>query len=118
MCLYFLQAVIINPVNQKTRLRNATVRITKLSRLELIQFLRSNEPRARNALVMRCISKGVRPVIYEHTGWDLAPATLAFDISKHTAECLSDLGKQLPRFCLHAGEHVEHQPEKVWSLPW
>jgi len=77
MCLYFLQAVIINPVNQKTRLRNATVRITKLSRLELIQFLRSNEPRARNALVMKCISKGVRPVIYEHTGWDLAPATQA-----------------------------------------
>ncbi len=32
--------------------------------------------------------------------------------SLHPAECLSDLRKQLPRFCVHPGEHVEGQPER------
>src|SRR5204863_1207886 len=58
---------------------------------ELIQFLRSSEPPSEDRFSKEVHFEGVRPVIYEHTAWDLALATqalsylkpdLAFDISK------------------------------------
>jgi hypothetical protein len=58
---------------------------------ELIQFLRSNEPPSQERFGKEVHFEGVRPVIFEHTAWDLALATqalsylkpeLAFDISK------------------------------------
>jgi hypothetical protein len=58
---------------------------------ELNQFLRSNEPTSQDRLKKDVHFEGVRPVIFEHTAWDLALATqalsylepdLAFDISK------------------------------------
>ena len=58
---------------------------------ELIQFLRSSEPPTEERFSKEVHFQGVRPVIYEHTAWDLALATqalsylkpeLAFDISK------------------------------------
>src|SRR5437667_2093331 len=58
---------------------------------ELVQFLRSNEPPSEDRFSKEVHFQGVRPVIYEHTAWDLALATqalsylkpdLAFDISK------------------------------------
>jgi hypothetical protein len=63
---------------------------------ELNQFLRSKEPPSEERLNKEVHFEGVRPVIYEHTAWDLALATqalswldpdLAFDISKvYTAQ--------------------------------
>ncbi len=58
---------------------------------ELIQFLRSSESPTEERFSKEVHFQGVRPVIYEHTAWDLALATqalsylkpeLAFDISK------------------------------------
>ena len=58
---------------------------------ELAQFLRSKEPPSEDRFSKEVHFEGVRPVIYEHTAWDLALATqalsylkpdLAFDISK------------------------------------
>jgi hypothetical protein len=58
---------------------------------ELVQFLRSNELPSEDRFSKEVHFQGVRPVIYEHTAWDLALATqalsylkpdLAFDISK------------------------------------
>jgi hypothetical protein len=58
---------------------------------ELEQFLRSKEPPSEERLYKEVHFEGVRPVIFEHTAWDLALATqalsylkpeLAFDISK------------------------------------
>src|SRR6266550_397826 len=58
---------------------------------ELDQFLHSNEPPSEDRFRKEVHFEGVRPVIYEHTAWDLALATqalsyikpdLAFDISK------------------------------------
>src|SRR5205823_7081281 len=58
---------------------------------ELIQFLRSNEPPSEERFSKEVHFQGVRPIIYEHTAWELALATqalsylkpeLAFDISK------------------------------------
>ncbi len=58
---------------------------------ELEQFLRSKEPPSEERLSKEVHFEGVRPVIFEHTAWDLALATqalsylkpeLAFDISK------------------------------------
>jgi hypothetical protein len=63
---------------------------------ELNQFLHSKEPPSEERLNKEVHFEGVRPVIYEHTAWDLALATqalsyldpdLAFDISKvYTAQ--------------------------------
>ena len=93
---------------------------------ELVQFLRSKEPPSEDRFSKEVHFEGVRPVIYEHTAWDLALArpghtslilsqtgfSLRHFESLHPAECLPDLGKQLPRFCIHAGEHVERQCER------
>ena len=58
---------------------------------ELVQFLRSKEPPTEDRFNKEVHFEGVRPVIYEHTAWDLALATqalsylkpdLAFDVSK------------------------------------
>jgi hypothetical protein len=58
---------------------------------ELDQFLSSKEPPSEERFYKEVHFEGVRPVIYEHTAWDLALATqalsylkpdLAFDISK------------------------------------
>jgi hypothetical protein len=58
---------------------------------ELDQFLRSEELPTEDRFHKQVHFEGVRPVIYEHTAWDLALATqglsylkpeLAFDISK------------------------------------
>jgi hypothetical protein len=58
---------------------------------QLDQFLRKNEPPTEDRFHKEVHFEGVRPVIYEHTAWDLALATqalsylkpdLAFDISK------------------------------------
>jgi len=58
---------------------------------ELVQFLRSKDPPSEDRFTKEVHFEGVRPVIYEHTAWDLALATqalsylkpdLAFDISK------------------------------------
>jgi hypothetical protein len=58
---------------------------------ELVQFLRSNEAPSEDRFSKEVHFQGVRPVIYEHTAWDLALATqalsylepdLAFHISK------------------------------------
>jgi zona occludens toxin (predicted ATPase) len=58
---------------------------------ELDQFLRSKEPPSEDRFYKEVHFEGVRPVIHEHTAWDLALATqalsylkpdLAFDISK------------------------------------
>jgi len=58
---------------------------------ELDQFLHSKEPASEDRFNKEVRFEGVRPVIYEHTAWDLALATqalsylkpdLAFDISK------------------------------------
>jgi len=58
---------------------------------ELDQFLHSKEPASEDRFNKEVHFEGVRPVIYEHTAWDLALATqalsylkpdLAFDISK------------------------------------
>ena len=58
---------------------------------ELKEFLASKEPASEDRLNKSVHYEGVRPVIFEHTAWDLALATqalsyldpdLAFDISK------------------------------------
>jgi hypothetical protein len=58
---------------------------------ELVQFLRSNDPPSQERFGKEVHFQGARPVIFEHTAWDLALATqalaylkpeLAFDISK------------------------------------
>jgi hypothetical protein len=58
---------------------------------ELNQFLHSKEPPSQDRFDKEVHFEGVRPVIFEHTAWDLALATqalsylkpeLAFDISK------------------------------------
>jgi hypothetical protein len=58
---------------------------------QLDQFLRSSEPVTEERLYKEVHFEGLRPVIFEHTAWDLALATqalsyldpkLAFDISK------------------------------------
>ena len=63
---------------------------------ELHEFLISNEPPTEERLQKSVQFKGVRPIIFEHTAWDLALATqalsyleprLAFNISKvYTAQ--------------------------------
>src|SRR4029453_14470467 len=63
---------------------------------QLHEFLISNEPPTEERPQKRVQLKGVRPIIFEHTAWDLALATqafsyltpeLAFDISKvYTAQ--------------------------------
>ena len=63
---------------------------------QLREFLISNEPPTDERLQKSVQFKGVRPIIFEHTAWDLALATqalsylkpeLAFDISKvYTAQ--------------------------------
>ena len=63
---------------------------------QLHEFLISNEPPTEERLQKSVQFKGVRPIIFEHTAWDLALATqafsylkpeLAFDISKvYTAQ--------------------------------
>jgi hypothetical protein len=63
---------------------------------DLQQFLASNEPLTEERLQKSVKFKGVRPITFEHTAWDLALATqalsylepdLAFDISKvYTAQ--------------------------------
>ena len=63
---------------------------------QLHEFLISNEPPTEERLQKSVQFKGVRPVTFEHTAWDLALATqalsylqpdLAFDISKvYTAQ--------------------------------
>ena len=63
---------------------------------QLHEFLISNEPLTEERLQKSVQFKGVRPIIFEHTAWDLALATqafsylkpdLAFDISKvYTAQ--------------------------------
>ena len=64
--------------------------------LQLHEFLISNEPPTAERLQKSAQFKGVRPIIFEHTAWDLALATqalsylkpdLALDISKvYTAQ--------------------------------
>jgi hypothetical protein len=58
---------------------------------DLEKFLKSKEPQTLDQLEKSAHFKGVEPVIFEHTAWDLALATqalsylkpeLAFDISK------------------------------------
>jgi hypothetical protein len=58
---------------------------------ELHEFLTSKEPASEDRLYKSVHFEGMRPVIFEHTAWDLALATqalsyldpdLAFDISK------------------------------------
>ena len=58
---------------------------------ELKEFLESKEPASEDRLYKSVHFEGMRPVIFEHTAWDLALATqalsylnsdLAFDISK------------------------------------
>jgi hypothetical protein len=58
---------------------------------ELQEFLASNEPATQDRYEKSVHFEGVRPVMFEHTAWDLALATqslsylkpeLAFDISK------------------------------------
>jgi hypothetical protein len=75
--------------NRQATQRNRSYHVT-LAR-ELVQFLRSNEPPSQKRFSKEVHFEGVRPVIYEHTAWDLALATqalsylkpdLAFDISK------------------------------------
>jgi hypothetical protein len=63
---------------------------------QLHEFLISNEPPTEERLQKNVQFKGVRPITFEHTAWDLALATqalsylkpeLAFDISKvYTAQ--------------------------------
>jgi len=62
---------------------------------ELTQFLRSQEPPSQDRFNKEVHFEGLRPVIFEHTAWDLALATqalsylkpdLAFDISKAYTE--------------------------------
>src|SRR5207248_11619288 len=73
------------PISQRTRAYHET-----LAR-ELIQFLRSSESPTEERFSKEVHFQGVRPVIYEHTAWDLALATqalsylkpeLAFDIDR------------------------------------
>jgi hypothetical protein len=75
--------------NRQTTQRNRTYHETLVRELE--QFLRSKEPPSEERLYKEVHFEGVRPVIFEHTAWDLALATqalsylkpeLAFDISK------------------------------------
>ncbi|MEP7015175.1 MAG: hypothetical protein ABI925_07030 [Verrucomicrobiota bacterium] len=62
---------------------------------ELQEFLASNEPATQERYEKSVHFEGVRPVMFEHTAWDLALATqslsylkpeLAFDISKVYSE--------------------------------
>ena len=75
--------------NRQATQRNRTYHETLVRELE--QFLRSKEPPSEERLYKEVHFEGVRPVIFEHTAWDLALATqalsylkpeLAFDISK------------------------------------
>jgi hypothetical protein len=75
--------------NRQATKRNRTYHETLVRELE--QFLRSKEPPNEERLYKEVHFEGVRPVIFEHTAWDLALATqalsylktdLAFDISK------------------------------------
>ena len=75
--------------NRQATQRNRTYHETLVRELE--QFLRSKEPPNEERLYKEVHFEGVRPVIFEHTAWDLALATqalsylkpeLAFDISK------------------------------------
>src|SRR5213076_2395103 len=49
---------------------------------ELIQFLRSSESPTEERFSKEVHFQGVRPVIYEHTAWDLALATQALSYLK------------------------------------
>jgi hypothetical protein len=88
------QAALRNFAEEMEANRQATDRNRQyhetLSR-ELHEFLRSNEPASAERLYKSVHFEGMRPVIFEHTAWDLALATqalsylppdLAFDISK------------------------------------
>ena len=75
--------------NRQATQRNRSYHETLARELE--QFLRSKEPPSEERLNKEVHFEGVRPVIFEHTAWDLALATqalsylkpeLAFDISK------------------------------------
>jgi len=75
--------------NRQATQRNRSYHETLVRELE--QFLRSKEPPSEERLYKEVHFEGVRPVIFEHTAWDLALATqalsylkpeLAFDISK------------------------------------
>ena len=75
--------------NRQATQRNRTYHETLVRELE--QFLRSKEPASEDRLNKSVHFEGMRPVIFEHTAWDLALATqalsyldpdLAFDISK------------------------------------
>src|SRR5438094_342467 len=75
--------------NRQATQRNRTYHETLVRELE--QFLRSRGPPSEECLYKEVHFEGVRPVIFEHTAWDLALATqalsylkpdLAFDISK------------------------------------
>ena len=75
--------------NRQATQRNRSYHETLVRELE--QFLRSKDPPSEERLYKEVHFEGVRPVIFEHTAWDLALATqalsylkpeLAFDISK------------------------------------
>jgi hypothetical protein len=88
------QAALRNFASEMEANRRATQRYRSYHEIlvrELEQFLRSKEPASEERLYKEVHFEGVRPVIFEHTAWDLALATqalsylkpdLAFDISK------------------------------------
>jgi hypothetical protein len=88
------KAALRNFVGEMETNRQATQRTREYHEMlarELMQFLRSNEPPSEERFNKEVHFQGLRPVIYEHTAWDLALATqalsylepdLAFDISK------------------------------------
>ncbi len=95
---------------------------------ELREFLASKEPANEDRLNKSVHFEGMRPVIFEHTAWDLALATqalsyldpdLAFDISKvYTGKTLFRSWKTvfllppLPRPVFRA------TTSKAWPPPW
>ena len=88
------QATLRNFASEMEANRQATERNRKYHETfarELREFLASKEPASEDRLNKSVHFEGMRPVIFEHTAWDLALATqalsyldpgLAFDISK------------------------------------
>jgi hypothetical protein len=88
------QAALRNFASEMEANRQATERNRKYHETfarELREFLASKEPASEDRLNKSVHFEGMRPVIFEHTAWDLALATqglsyldpdLAFDISK------------------------------------
>src|SRR5438876_9479509 len=66
--------------NRQATQRNRTYHETLVRELE--QFLRSKEPPSEERFNKEVHFEGVRPVIYEHTAWDLALATQALSYLK------------------------------------